>query len=186
MATLSKPSSGHFKGTAGSKASYNNLSQKKDSGGIINKKGLDTREHPTKYKQMSSKRIKALREKVDRRTITKTEYKHMEWQKRLTKRRNKAIKEFWKNERRLIKNNLPTTRNWNPHQRQKILAGRQPKYKGKTMSSHHTYSVTKYPHLADKRELIYPVTFYEHVYGWHGGNTKNSLPGIPIKYIKEF
>ncbi len=183
---MSKPSSGHFSGTAGSKNASKNLSQNNIGNDIIFPKGLDLREHPAKYKQISSKKLKVLREKEANRTLTKEEYKHKEWQRRLSARRKEAITQFWKNERRLIKRNLPTTRNWSAEQRQAILSGKQPKYKGKTMASHHRYSVAKYPHLANRKELIFPVTFYEHVYGWHGGNTKNSLPGIPIKMIKEF
>lgn len=183
---MAKPSSGHFSGTAGSKYAYKNQSRNIDRDAIILSRYLDLREHPTKYKQMSSKKLKVLRQKEANRTLTKEEYKHKEWQRRLSARRKEAITEFWKNERRLIKHNLPTTRNWSAEQRQAILSGNQPRFKGKTMASHHTYSVAKYPHLANRKELIYPVTFYEHVYGWHGGNTKNGLPGIPIKMIKEF
>ncbi len=183
---MAKPSSGYFSGTTGSKNASKNLSRNIDRNAIILPKGLDLREHPTKYKQMSSQKLKVLREKEANRTLAREGYKHKEWQRRLSARRKEAITEFWKNERRLIKRNLPTTRNWSDEQRQAILSGKQPKYKGKNMVSHHTYSVAKYPHLANRKELIYPVTFYEHVYGWHGGNTKNSLPGIPIKMIKEF
>ena len=183
---MSKPSSGHFRGTIGNKNTSKNLFHYNNINVIISSKGLDLREHPTKYKQMSSKKLKALRDKEANRTLTKEEYKHKDWQSRLSARRKEAITQFWKNERRLIKLNLPTTRNWSAEQRQAILSGKLPKYKGKTMASHHTYSVTKYPHLANRRELIYPVTSYEHIYGWHGGNTKNGLPGIPIKMIKEF
>ncbi len=46
--------------------------------------------------------------------------------------------------------------------------------------------VAKYPHLADKGEIIYPVTFREHFYGWHGRNWRNSIPGEPIIPIKDF
>ena len=183
---MSKPSSGHFIGTAGSNSTFKILSQKDYKSVIITPKGIDLREHPTKYKQMSSKKLKSLREKEANRTLTKAEYKHKEWQCRLSARRKEAITQFWKNERKRIKQNLPTTRNWSAEQRQAILSGKQPKYKGKTISSHHTYSVAKYPHLANRKELIYPATFYEHVHGWHGGNTKRSLPGVPIKMIKEF
>ena len=181
---MSKPNSGHFSGTFGDKASKSISTNDKKSGKI--KEKTDFREHPTKYKQLSSKKLKQLREKEANRTITKKEYKQKEWQKRLTKRRNKAIKDFWKAERNLIQKGLPTTRNWSAQQRNEILAGKNPKYNGKAMASHHTYSVTKYPHLANRKELIYPVTNYEHIYGWHGGNTRNSLPGKPIKYIKQF
>ncbi len=180
---MSKPSSGHFKGTTGHKIASLISSTNNNKDDIIKEDKLDYREHPTKYKQMSSKKLKKLREKEDKRTLTKSEYKHKEWQRRLTNRRNEAIREFWKNERRLIKNNLPTTRNWSAEQRKDILAGKRPKFNGKAIASHHTYSVSKYPHLSNRKELIFPATFYEHVYGWHGGNTRNSLPGVPIKYI---
>ena len=115
---MSKPSSGHFNGTTGKRIAQgisSTVSKKRD---IIAKKksSLDLREHPTKYKQMSSKKLKKLREKETNRTITKEEYKHNEWQKRLTKRRNKAIEDFWKEERRKIRNGLPTTRNWSAQQ----------------------------------------------------------------------
>ena len=42
------------------------------------------------------------------------------------------------------------------------------------------------PHLADKGEIIYPVTPNEHLKGWHGGNFKNSRPGEPIIDINDF
>ncbi|WP_141687117.1 hypothetical protein [Fictibacillus enclensis] len=29
-------------------------------------------------------------------------------------------------------------------------------------------------------EIIYPVTFREHLYRWHGGSYKKSLPGKPL------
>ena len=91
---MSKPSSGHFNGTTGSKNTSRYLSQKTTNNGIIATNKLDTREHPTKYKQLSSKKLKVLREKVRNRTITKAEYKQLDWQRRLTARRNQAIKDF--------------------------------------------------------------------------------------------
>ncbi|MBP3753635.1 MAG: hypothetical protein J6I66_02135 [Lachnospiraceae bacterium] len=191
---MSKPSSGHFHGTTGSVLSQLSISRDAmynapENNGIIEKnkkKDIDRREHPTKYRQLSSKKLKQFRDKVDNRTITKKEYKRLDWQKRLTLRRNQAIKNFWKDERKRLKKGLPTTRNWSAEQRKAILSGKRPKYNGKTMASHHTYSVSKYPHLSNRKELIYPVTFHEHIYGWHGGNSRNSLPGVPIKYIKDF
>ena len=183
---MSKPISGHFSGTTGYTSSKKIISQFQNKHVKISSKALDTREHPTKFKQMSSKKLKILRKKIEDRTITKEEYKRLHWQKRLTTRRNTAIKEFWKSEIRRIKLGLPTTRNWSAKQLQEILSGKKPTFKGKTMASHHLYSVSKYPHLANRKELIYPATVYEHIYGFHGGNTKNSLPGIPIRNIKEF
>ena len=183
---MSKPSSGYFSGTAGSQNSSKNLSQTDYGSVIIFSKDSGEKEYPTKYKQMSSKKLKMLREKKKNRTITKEEYKRLEWQRRLTSRRNEAVKGFWERESYLIKNNLSTTRNWSAQQRRDILSGKKPRYKGKTIISHHTYSVARYPHLANKAELIFPATHYEHFYGWHGGNTRNSLPGKPIEKIFEF
>ncbi len=178
---MSKPNSGHFRGTVGSKIPKN-ISQKSDSRVIISSKGLDLREHPTKYKQLSSQKRKALRKKVQLRTITKAEYKRLEWQKRLDTRRKAGIDSFWDRERDRISLNLPTTRNWSAEQLADILNHKTPKYKGTSMQSHHTYSVARYPHLANQGSLIYPVTAYEHTNRWHYKGTKNSLPGRPNNY----
>ena len=67
-----------------------------------------------------------------------------------------------------------------------ILNGKTPKHNGKPIQGHHAYSVSQYPHLANKGEVIYPVTPNEHFNGWHGGNYKNSLPGEPIIDVKDF
>ena len=78
-----------------------------------------------------------------------------------------------------------TTREWSDAQRESILSGFRPKYNGKTIQGHHTYSAGRYPHLANRGEVFFSVTFDEHLYGWHGGNFKNSLPGKPISYKKK-
>lgn len=183
---MSKPNSGHFSGTTGSNNASKNLSRNNDRGVIIAPKGLDSREHPAKYKQMSSKKLKELRKKEANRTLTKAEYKHMEWQRRLTIRRKEGIDNFWEREAELIANNRPTTRNWSAKQRADILKGKRPQYKGESMQSHHTYSVAKYPHLANQGQLIYPTTRNEHKNRWHGKNFKTSLPGRPMNInIKE-
>ena len=57
---------------------------------------------------------------------------------------------------------------------------------GKPIQGHHTFSVSKYPHLAGKGEGIYPATNNEHLNGWHCGNYSNSLPGKPIKLFLDF
>lgn len=88
---MAKPSSGHFSGTAGRKTAYKNQYRNIDRDAIILPRDLDLREHPTKYKQMSSQKLKVLRQKEANRTLTKEEYKHKEWQRRLAVRRNKAI-----------------------------------------------------------------------------------------------
>ena len=177
---MSKPSSGHFKGTTGSTMSSKIRSQNYSNRAIMIPKGIDTREHPTKYKQLNSKKLKILREKEEARTITKYEYKRKEWQKRLNTRRKAGIDSFWEHEVERIINNQPTTRNWSASQIADILKGKRPRYKGVSMQSHHTYSVAKYPHLANIGSLIYPVTRDEHTNRWHARNFKKSLPGRPL------
>ncbi|MEC1427909.1 T7SS effector LXG polymorphic toxin [Bacillus sonorensis] len=149
-------------------------------------KSLDLKEHPTKTKQLGSKKMKELKKKIDKRTITKQEYQDYIWNKKFAKKRKAGVTEFWDMEAERIMNGQPTTRNWSEKQVQDILSGKVPKYDGKPMAGHHTYSASKYPHLSDKGEIIYPATFKEHFYGWHGGNWKNSKPGEPIKSIKDF
>lgn len=182
---MSKSDSGHFKGTTGKQIAAS-MPLKQNNHDIMVASKYDLREHPTKYKQLGSKKAKQIREKIKNRTATKTEYKRLSWNVRLDKRRNSAIDNFWKEERIRIIKGLKTTRNWAANQREDILNKRQPQYKGKTMHSHHLYSVAKYPHLANVSKFIHPVTQYEHLYGYHGGSYRKSLPGKPIKNIKEF
>ena len=149
-------------------------------------KGLDTREHPSKYKQISAKEKSRLESKVRDRTITKDEYKKLEWNKKISARRQDAVNEFWDQEQIRLQKGENGTRNWSPQQKADILNGKRPTYNGKTIQGHHTYSVSKYPHLSGNSEVIYPATFNEHLKGWHGGNFRNSLPGEPIKTIIDF
>mgnify|MGYP001305313920 CR=1 FL=1 len=149
-------------------------------------KGLDTREHPSKYKQISAKEKSRLESKVRDRTITKDEYKKLEWNKKISAKRQDAVNEFWDQEQIRLQKGENGTRNWSPQQKADILNGKRPTYNGKTIQGHHTYSVSKYPHLSGNNEVIYPATFNEHLKGWHGGNFRNSLPGEPIKTIIDF
>ncbi|MGE7184005.1 hypothetical protein ACQKKK_08355 [Peribacillus sp. NPDC006672] len=75
-------------------------------------KGLDLNEYPTMTKQMSSKKMKELRDKIDNRTITKQEYADYIWNKKFAKKRDKGVKEFWYQEQQRILNNEPLTREW--------------------------------------------------------------------------
>ena len=149
-------------------------------------KGLDIREHPSKYKQISAKEKSRLESKVRDRTITKDEYKKLEWNKKISAKRQDAVNEFWDQEQIRLQKGENGTRNWSPQQKADILNGKRPTYNGKTIQGHHTYSVSKYPHLSGNSEVIYPATFNEHLKGWHGGNFRNSLPGEPIKTIIDF
>lgn len=147
---------------------------------------LDLKPHPSNNKQLSSAKMEEIKHKIDTRTATREEYKSYEWNKRIRKRRSDGVKKFWNQERERIINNKPTTRNWTPEQTEAILNGKTPKYNGKPISGHHSYSVSEYPHLANKGEIIYPATYNEHLNGWHGGNYQKGLPGEPIKYISDF
>jgi hypothetical protein len=142
-------------------------------------KNLDLTPRETPYKIMSSKKMKILNEKVKNRTITREEWKQLQWNKRFKRRRDRGVDNFWEQEKVRVMNGNPT-RNWTPEQIKDILNGNIPKHNGKPIIGHHAYSASKYPQLADKGEIIYPVTFREHLYLWHGGNYRDSLPGRPI------
>ena len=121
--------------------------------------------------------------KIDGRTATMGEYKNMRMSERLNDRRRAGVDAFYEAERERIINGHPTTRKWTTQQTEDILAGRKPKYKGRTMHAHHTYSVKKYPHLANRGKVIFPTTFKEHLHDWHGDNWNNSFPGKQLKAI---
>ncbi|MBO4637379.1 MAG: hypothetical protein J5685_09570 [Clostridiales bacterium] len=175
---MSKSLSNHFHGTTGERRFL--ASQGQTEGDIINERvqGLDLREHPVKYQSSLSKR--KIKEKIKNRTASRADYKKFDSMNRLAQRRKEGVKDFWKQERRRIKKGERTTRNWTAEQRNAILHNNIPKVNGKSMQGHHSYSVSKYPHLANKGEAIFPVTFAEHLYDWHGGNFRNSLPGKPF------
>ena len=189
---MSKSNSRHFSGTIGAKLSEYTLSTtssldtKPSESDIIASrvKELDLRAHPTKHKQLSAKKMTLLRKKVQARTITRQEYKSYNSNRRLARRRDQGKIEFWNQEKNRIQNGLTPSRKWTPEQMHDILHDRRPKQDGKTIQAHHTYSVSQYPHLANRGEVIFPATFREHLYGWHGGNFKNSLPGKPINKNK--
>lgn len=179
---MSKPPSGLFNGTMGERVFHGDAEQ------VIASRveGLDLREHPTTQKQLSTKERRSIAQKIRHRTATRDEYERYMWDKRFAKRRRAGVKMFWKQERNRLERGEAGTRNWSPEQRRDILSGKAPKFDGKTMQGHHTYSASKYPHLANKGEIIYPATPLEHKDGWHGGSYKESLPGKRIRIINEF
>ncbi|WP_167397438.1 hypothetical protein [Lysinibacillus mangiferihumi] len=71
----SKPAEG-TKGTGEGSKKISDVPHVKEARDIIAErtKGLDLNQHPTTTKQMSYKKMKALRDKIDNRTITKQEY----------------------------------------------------------------------------------------------------------------
>ena len=149
-------------------------------------KGLDLEPHPTNQGQLSPKKMKELKQKIADRTITREEYERYDWNKRFSKRRRDGVDLFWLDERKRLMNGEASSRAWTSSQRQDIIDGKKPTYNGKTLQGHHTYSASQYPHLANRPEVIFPATFNEHFYGWHGGNWKMSLPGERINTIEDF
>ena len=104
-------------------------------------KNLDTQEHPAKYKQISAKEKARLSAKVQDRTITKEEYKILEWNKKISFKRQDAVNGFWDQEQVRLQNGENGTRNWSPQQKADILNRKRPTYNGKTIQGYHTYSV---------------------------------------------
>lgn len=179
---MSKPDSGLFSGTKGEVLHNGDAEQVISS----RAKGLDLREHPTSQKQLGRKARKAIDGKVQQRTATREEWKRREWDRRMRRRRKKGIDAFWAREAVLLSSGKKGTRNWTDEQIGQIISGNKPTFSGRKMESHHTFSVRLYPHLADRGEIIYPATHYEHRMGWHGGNYKESLPGKRIRFVNEF
>ena len=186
---MSKSVSNHFIGTRGHREFYgeelsNFISSSKTAEEIIQErvKNLDTREHPIRNrKYLSPKQIREVKKRIQNRTATMEEYKNMRMSERLNARRAAARDAFWRAEQERLLNGQTPTRKWTERQIEDILSGKRPKFSGKTMQAHHTFSVSKYPHLANKAEVIYPTTFQEHFFEWHGGNWKTSLPGKRMK-----
>ena len=147
--------------------------------------GLDLNEHP-RGKSLTAKQKKAVKNKIIARTATRNEFKKYMSDKRFSERRKEGVNQFWMQERRRLQNGQSPTRTWSNEQKEAILGKKRPTYNGKTIQGHHVFSANKYPHLANQGNVIYPVTFDEHLYGWHGGNFKNSLPGQPINYAKKY
>ena len=175
-------------GNSGSKTVFSNTIETKTPETIIAErtKGLDLVPHPTTQTQLSPKKMKELKQKIADRTITREEYEQYDWNKRFTQRRNEGVESFWRDERVRLSRGEKGTRNWSEDQIKDILSGKRAKFDGKTLQGHHTYSASQYPHLANRSEVIYPVTFNEHFRGWHGGNWKTSLPGKRIDIIDDF
>lgn len=178
---MSKCNSNHFSGTTGLRNSRNSAVHNPSESDIIAErvKNLDLREHPTK--QMGARRMKKVRGKVDTRTATRKEYQLLRHTERLNARREVGVAQFWNQERERILNGQRPTRPWSAEQREMILGKTPPKINGKTLQGHHTYAVSKYPHLANRGEVIFPVTFYEHLNIWHGGSFFKNAPGRPVK-----
>ncbi|NBJ71707.1 hypothetical protein D1839_20085 [Roseburia sp. 1XD42-34] len=142
----------------------------------------------TPYNSLSRKQQLIIKEKIEKRSVTKSEYKRYQWNKRFMKRRATGVNNFWKQEKkRILKNDTPT-RNWTSKQIEDILNRKKPQYNGKPIIGHHTFNAKNYPHISNKGELIYPATPSEHLKGWHGGSYHKNSPGKPVNpnYMEEF
>jgi len=142
-------------------------------------KDLDTEPHPSKYKQLSAKKRAEIKQKIADRTCTREEYENYIWDKKIQAARKDAVEKFWQKEQVRVQNG-EGTRNYTQDMIDDILAGNRPQYEGKTLQGHHAYSVSEYPHLAGKNEVIYPATYREHFQQWHGGNWSNPSSGAPL------
>ena len=178
---MSKCNSHHFTGTT---SLHNSSLHTPSESDIIAErvKGLDLRPHPTK--QMGSKRMTKVRGKIDARTATKDEYRLLRHTERLNGRRDEGVRLFWEQERERILNGQTPSRPWSSEQRATILRGDAAMLNGKKLQGHHSYAVSQYPHLANRGEVIFPVTFYEHLHIWHGGSFFKNAPGRPVKNHK--
>ena len=179
---MSKPLSGLFRGTRGERFHTG------DAEAVIASRiaGLDLREHPLDRQQLSSKQVKSIRKKIANRTATREESEAYRWHHRFSRRRRAGVDSFWEQEADRLLAGLPGTRNWSPEDIERILSGRRPRYAGKPIEGHHTFSAALYPHLANRGEIIYPATHFEHFQAWHGGNYRRSLPGRRIRKFNEF
>lgn len=122
------------------------------------------------------KQKKILEQKKDK-TITREEYRHLEWDRRFSNRRKRGVDRFWAAEKRRIENKEPETRNWTKKQRKDIQKGKVPKYKNVPIEGHRKYNAIDYPQLADDANNIYPATNNEHFNRWHDGNYQNETQG---------
>lgn len=154
----------------------------------VSKAELNLTPKQVPYKSLNRAQQKIIKEKIEKRTVTKEEYKRYQWNNRFLKRRVAGVNQFWKQEKKRILYGKPTTRDWNAEQRQEILKGRKPQFDGQPIIGHHTYNAMNYPHVSNRGELIYPVTTREHLKGWHGGNYSKNAPGRPVNpnFTEEF
>lgn len=123
-----------------------------------------------------------LKAKLENRTLTREEYKRLDWDRRFANKRAKGVSRFWADERAKLKLDEPGTRNWSADQRADILANKTPKFNGESIQGHHKYNALDHPQLASDPKNIYPATRTEHFERWHGGSWRNDSFGEPLNY----
>ena len=144
--------------------------------------------YETPYKPLTPKQKKILKRKLNNRTITRSEYAHLNWDRRFKNRRNRGVKRFWSKEKKKLITGESRTRSWSDTQIEDIKSGKTPTYNGEPIEGHHKYNALDYPQLADDPDNIYPVTNAEYFERWHGGNWQNDTNGVPnnINFEEEF
>ncbi|WP_122521216.1 PAAR domain-containing protein [Pseudomonas viridiflava] len=139
--------------------------------------------HKVPYSPVTKSQRGVLKEKLNSRTLTKHEYKRLEWDRRFTNKRTKGVSRFWAEERDRLRLEEPGTRNWTSDQKADILANKTPKYNGEPIQGHHKYNALDHPQLASDPKNIYPATRSEHFERWHGGNWRNDSFGKPLNFF---
>ncbi|MHC1748047.1 MAG: hypothetical protein AB9856_06605 [Cellulosilyticaceae bacterium] len=91
------------------------------------------KKRPTPYNTLTRKKKKELKKKIADRIIKKDEYKHYEWDRRFTNRRNRGVKRFWSAERKRLLAEEKETRNWVKQQKEDIISNRTPYYNGEAI-----------------------------------------------------
>jgi GHH signature containing HNH/Endo VII superfamily nuclease toxin len=136
--------------------------------------------YETPYKPLTPKQRRLLKEKVENRTISRDEYKRLEWHRRFNNRRKKGVDRFWAEERIRLRDGESGTRNWSPQQQDDIVNYRTPTHGGKPIEGHHKYNALDHPQIADDPNNIYPATKEEHFRRWHGGSWRHDTFGTPL------
>lgn len=128
------------------------------------------------------------KQKMESRSLTRDQYKRLEWDRRFANKRAKGVARFWADERAKLRLGESGTRAWSGEQRSAILRNKVPTFNGEPIQGHHRYNAISHPHLASDPENIYPATRTEHLLRWHGGSWKNDSFGAPLnlKYPEEF
>ncbi|MGZ9708608.1 PAAR domain-containing protein [Pseudomonas sp. GNP013] len=144
--------------------------------------------HKVPYSPVTKTQRAALKTKLENRTLSKDEYKRLDWDRRFANKRAKGVSRFWSDERTKLKLGESGTRKWSPEQKADILSGKTPKYNGESIQGHHKYNALDHPQLASDPKNIYPATRTEHFERWHGGSWRNDSFGEPVnfKYPEEF
>ncbi|NRT43429.1 RHS repeat-associated protein [Clostridium beijerinckii] len=142
----------------------------------------------TPYKPLTPKQKGILNKNLKNRTITKDEYRQLQWDRRFSNRRNRGVDRFWSSERKRLNSGMEGTRNYDSQQIEDIKNSKTPTFNGEPMEGHHKYNALDYPQIADNPNNIYPATNNEHFNRWHGGNWQNDTSGVPNNpnYKEEF